>query len=310
MKIFLSWSGDISKKITSDLKDFLKTTIQALDPFFSKQDIAKGRRWSPELAKQLNDTNVGIIVLTKENTKAPWILFEAGALAKNITSGFVCTLLVDIKDTDISGPLSDFQNTKFNKDDFRQLLNDLNDQIEKPVDKHILDSAFEKHWSDFEKKVKGYLVTKVKEPEKQIREDKEVWEEILRIVRKFEYKHIYKEKDFFDAFDGKVVKFNEKENVVEFYAALDMRTAYEIPLQQLSDTGEILDFIFQVYRKKGWCTPKHIYQFLECLEELSDLYFHTNAQGLFCPGGAIMDINWNKKTKKQREYNRTATNEN
>lgn len=97
MKIFLSWSGDISKKIASDLKDFLRTTIQALDPFFSTSDIAKGRRWSPELAKQLNDTNVGIVILTKENTKAPWILFEAGAMAKNIESGFVCTLLIDIK---------------------------------------------------------------------------------------------------------------------------------------------------------------------------------------------------------------------
>lgn len=82
MDIFLSWSGIKSKKIAKAFKEWLPTILQALKPFYSSEDIAKGKRWSPELAKKLNDNNYGIIIMTDENTQAPWILFEAGALSK------------------------------------------------------------------------------------------------------------------------------------------------------------------------------------------------------------------------------------
>jgi hypothetical protein len=299
MKIFLSWSGEISKNIATDLKDFLRTTIQALDPFFSRNDIAKGTRWSGELAKQLNDINIGIIVLTKENTKAPWILFEAGALAKNIEGGLVCTILTDVKESDLNGPLLEFQNTKFNKEDFRKLIHDLNERIEKPIEKEILNQSFNKQWSSFERKVKKHLKVEKELLNKPILEEREVLDEVLRIVRKFEYKHIYDDSDIFQSISGKIVRFNETKKQIEFLSIEERRIQYEIPLDRLNNTAEILDFLIQVFNKKIF-TEKHIYQFLECLEELSDIYFHRDPQAIFCPFGAYMEIDWNKKTASMR----------
>ena len=56
----------------------------------------------------------GIICLTTENTSAPWINFEAGAIAKSLDSR-VTALMVNIKPSDIKGPLSRYQATKFEK---------------------------------------------------------------------------------------------------------------------------------------------------------------------------------------------------
>jgi hypothetical protein len=46
MEIFISWSGDLSKKIAEQLKIFLPSVIQSLKPFYSSEDISKGKRWN------------------------------------------------------------------------------------------------------------------------------------------------------------------------------------------------------------------------------------------------------------------------
>jgi hypothetical protein len=48
----------------------------------SEFDIDKGRRWSPEISKQLSEANLGLVCLTPENQSEAWINFEAGALSK------------------------------------------------------------------------------------------------------------------------------------------------------------------------------------------------------------------------------------
>ncbi len=112
MNIFLSWSGEQSKRIAELFNSWLPSVIQSINTFYSSNDIAKGKKWDYELSRSLDSCNFGIIILTKENITAPWIMFEAGALAKNIDTGRVCTFLFDIKDTDVVGPLASFQNTK------------------------------------------------------------------------------------------------------------------------------------------------------------------------------------------------------
>ena len=121
MDIFLSWSGDTSKQIAQLLKNWLPTVIQCLQPFYSPDDISKGKSWGGEISKVLNKCDFGILILTKDNIRSPWILFEAGALSKNIDLSRVCTMLFGIKDTDVEAPLNLFQNTKFEKEDIKKL---------------------------------------------------------------------------------------------------------------------------------------------------------------------------------------------
>ncbi|PUB10796.1 hypothetical protein [Paenisporosarcina sp. OV554] len=44
MKVFLSWSGDISKEIEKEFKEWLPNVLQFTKPFVSAEDIDAGTR--------------------------------------------------------------------------------------------------------------------------------------------------------------------------------------------------------------------------------------------------------------------------
>ena len=116
MKIFISWSGPRSKAMAEALKDWLPNVIQSIDPWVSSSDIDAGMRWTPALAEELQQTQLGIICLTIENLSAPWLLFEAGALSKIIDKTRVCPYLMGLEPTEVTGPLAQFQAVKAEKD--------------------------------------------------------------------------------------------------------------------------------------------------------------------------------------------------
>lgn len=82
MKVFISWSGERAKAVARALHEWLPTVIQSLEPWMSDQDISSGQRWNSEISNQLAESNYGIICITPENQIAPWLNFEAGAVAK------------------------------------------------------------------------------------------------------------------------------------------------------------------------------------------------------------------------------------
>ena len=126
MKVFLSWSGEASKQIAAKLYDWLPMVIQSVQPYMSSESIEKGTRWASSISGELEDTSVGIVILTAENLKAPWIYFEAGALAKAVGDSRLAPLLCGLKPSDIGTPLSQFQVTVFNKTDVLKLLKSIN----------------------------------------------------------------------------------------------------------------------------------------------------------------------------------------
>jgi len=79
MKIFISWSGKLSKHVGLTLRDWLPNVIQAADPYISSKDISKGVRWFSEISTELESSHFGIICVTRTNMESPWLLFEAGA---------------------------------------------------------------------------------------------------------------------------------------------------------------------------------------------------------------------------------------
>jgi YD repeat-containing protein len=89
IKVFLGWSGDTSQRVASAFHNWLPKVIQAIKPYISTEDIAKVARWSSEIAKELQNTNYGIVCVTKQNLNSAWINFEAGALSREIEKSFV-----------------------------------------------------------------------------------------------------------------------------------------------------------------------------------------------------------------------------
>lgn len=82
-KIFISWSGDISKEIAKGIKYVLEDIIfkgTDLSCFVSDIDIASGTDWWKKIKGELKTCKLGILCVTKENVRAPWIYFESGAM--------------------------------------------------------------------------------------------------------------------------------------------------------------------------------------------------------------------------------------
>lgn len=146
MKVFISWSGERSREVAKILKRWIERNIQSADTWISTDDIGAGELWFQEIKNQLDESSVGIVCLTKENVGNPWILFEAGALAKGTKENKVCTFLVDLKPTDLQAPLSHFNATSLEKTTFKKLVKTISDGLEKPLSDSVIDDIMESAW--------------------------------------------------------------------------------------------------------------------------------------------------------------------
>lgn len=150
MGIFLSWSGDRSKRVAQALKDWLPVVFDDVNPWLSDRDIQAGRRWAVELGRRLEKIDFGIICLTRENLESPWILFESGALSKALEDSYVCPYLLDVDMSAVTPPLSQFQATRTEKASTLELLQSINAARSHPSDESQLLRRFEGLWSQFE----------------------------------------------------------------------------------------------------------------------------------------------------------------
>jgi len=189
MKIFISWSGTKSENVAIFLKSWIEQIIQAAEPWISV-DIDKGKKWNSEIINELEASKVGIICLTRDNLNSPWVLFEAGALSKS-TDSYVCTFLIDIVPTDLTGPLSIFQATSFNKEDIFKLLTTINNNIKQSHGKSIsqdnLKSLFRVFYPELEEYIKKIISDSKEVTKEDIRTERELLEEAVQILRKSKF---------------------------------------------------------------------------------------------------------------------------
>ena len=152
MKVFISWSGEISHKVGIVLHGWLPSVIQALEPYISSEDIAKGTRGMADISEGLEHSSFGIICFTKDNIHAPWLNFEAGALSKSVEGSRVAPFLFGVELSEMTNsPLFQFQATTFAKDDVKKLLDSLNTAGAAPLLREdLLNDAFDTLWPRLE----------------------------------------------------------------------------------------------------------------------------------------------------------------
>lgn len=184
MKVFISWSGERSKRVAELTSAWLKCVIQASEPWVSTQDIDRGALWNPEINEQLNNSLTGIICLTKENKNNPWILFESGALAKGLSNSRICTLLIDLEHADIKPPLAQFNHTLPNEVDILKLLKTINKHLgDGALDEQTLGNVFKQFWPVFESEFKGILEKTTEGNVEPPRTNDDILTEILESTR-------------------------------------------------------------------------------------------------------------------------------
>ena len=109
MKIFLSWSGARSSAVAEAFYYWLKRIIPAVNPFYSRK-MEKGLNWNNELDAELKGTDFGIICLTPDNLKSPWIHYEVGALSKS-PGAMIWPFLHGVNPGEVPRPLCNYQHT-------------------------------------------------------------------------------------------------------------------------------------------------------------------------------------------------------
>ena len=49
-KVFISWGGNLSKRLAEEIKNWLPSVLQFVKPYFTPEDIEKGTRWESNIA--------------------------------------------------------------------------------------------------------------------------------------------------------------------------------------------------------------------------------------------------------------------
>lgn len=137
---------------------------------------------------------MGILCVSRDNVDSNWLLFEAGALSKT-KDAHVCTLLIDLQPTDLSSPLAQFQATTTEKEDIRQLVHTINSAVrrcgERAPSDQVIDDAFELNWPSLNTVLKEVAQSSSQSASsRRLREDRELLEEILEILRRQEKQQV------------------------------------------------------------------------------------------------------------------------
>ena len=147
MRVFISWSGNRSHQVAKALATYLPRIHQRIRPWLSSEDIVKGISWSSEIATVLEQTDIGILCITKESAAAPWLLFEAGALSKKVGHARVIPYLLDVSLAELRPPLSLLNAATANEDETIKVIRTINIALaEEKLEDVILADSFRLWW--------------------------------------------------------------------------------------------------------------------------------------------------------------------
>lgn len=150
----------------------------------SQSDIEGGQRWSNEIAKRLQSSDIGVICVTPENQKEPWLNFEAGAIAKAVDSEVnrVITYAIEMAPEDIEYPLGQFQGLTADQTGSFKVVRSMNDAlVEGRLSNTALQKQFDRTWEELAKVLKN--IPSPDEEPPPARSDQDKQDEILAAVR-------------------------------------------------------------------------------------------------------------------------------
>jgi Pentapeptide repeats (8 copies) len=150
----------------------------------SLQTISLKEHGGAVIGLQLESSQVGIIIVTRDSLFSPWIMFEAGALSKNLGRARVVPILVDLEPLEVRGPLEQFQCATFDVSEIRRVLRMLNSELKDvALTEDVLEAAFVMWWPTLDREVAELLRKSKLTRTAATRSDRELLEEILGLSR-------------------------------------------------------------------------------------------------------------------------------
>lgn len=146
MKAFISWSGPRSRLLAEALRGWIHDVIQSVDCFCSTDDIRAGQRWNNEVNTWLSDTDFGVICVTPENMRAPWLNFEAGAIAKRLGDHTrVVPVTLGFEPSALDEPLKQFNGVPADERGFLALVKSIAEVAQSEID---VERTFGRWWDE------------------------------------------------------------------------------------------------------------------------------------------------------------------
>ena len=152
MPVFISWSGERSRLVASDLSSFLEATVRGVSAWMSQENLGPGP-WQETLRRVLDSSNYGILCLTADNFNSPWLLFEAGAISKQFEKAFVVPYLLNVAAADLEPPLSLFQSFPADEDGTWTLVKSVASTLPAPPKEAALRTEFDARWPAFRDRI-------------------------------------------------------------------------------------------------------------------------------------------------------------
>jgi anti-anti-sigma regulatory factor len=153
MQVFLSWSGAESKRAADALGPWLEEVCPGARVWTSTHDIQAGAPWGTALHEQLKRTDFGVLCLTAQNLTAPWILYEAGALATSSKVGCVVPFLLDVGPEKLPSPLSQFQSVPADREGAWKVVWSIHAASGGAATEEAVRAAFERAWPELARRL-------------------------------------------------------------------------------------------------------------------------------------------------------------
>ena len=181
MRIFTSWSGERSKTAALGLKSLLQDLFEEAVQVFVSDHISPGEAWAQRIGAELEQSEFGILCLTRDNWQSSWLLFEAGAIAKKFATSRVVPYLIDeLPPASERSPLAQFQHVRADREGTYRLVESINSIRENPKPSDRLERSFAKWWPDLEQTLTAVQASHSAQPAG--RSDRELLEAILQRV--------------------------------------------------------------------------------------------------------------------------------
>ena len=152
--VILSWSGKQSNDIASAIYAWLPNILPEVRPWISSEDIPVGSPWFGELSLQLQSHRIIVACITPENAKAPWLYYEAGAIAAKLKNSLVCPLLIGVKPSDLQNtPFAQQQCADFSERGMFKLIKTINTGLSLPHHESHLKHTHAALWQGLKDKI-------------------------------------------------------------------------------------------------------------------------------------------------------------
>lgn len=185
MKIFISWSGQRERAVAEALREALPDLcVTEVEVFVSSKSISKGANGTSVIEANLDTSDYGIILVSRENQNAPWLNYEGGWLASTLSRP-VSTICLDLRPGDVTSPLAPRQATQFeSEDDMTELLRQIAETANPSIPPRAFNTLLKSVWPSIRESWKPNDAPSA--GEKNQRSEQDMLAEIVERVRNVE----------------------------------------------------------------------------------------------------------------------------